>query len=269
MSEIAELFYPAIRWDASRGYEGERNAIELALKLGVGGFILFGGPSEQVAVLTENLHSKSRIPLLIGADLERGAGQQFAGETALPPLDPNNLYPTNAAVSQTNPPQQDLTAAEPATNLTLPNQGGTPALESGATRDYVVVRNDNFTTIARKFGLTPTAVAKANPGVNSTQLKVGQKLVIPASSSPAIAAANMTNGGENLYVIKTGDTLSKIATTHGTSVTELKSLNGLKTDRIKVGDKLKLPASRNAPATATPAATNPGTPTTPGGTGNI
>ena len=24
MSEIAELFYPAIRWDASRGYEGER-----------------------------------------------------------------------------------------------------------------------------------------------------------------------------------------------------------------------------------------------------
>jgi beta-glucosidase len=86
MSEIAELFYPAIRWDALRGYEGERDAIEVALKLGVGGFILFGGPSEQVVVLTEHLHSKSSIPLLLGADLERGAGQQFAGETALPPL---------------------------------------------------------------------------------------------------------------------------------------------------------------------------------------
>jgi beta-glucosidase-like glycosyl hydrolase len=86
MSEIAELFYPAIRWDALRGYEGEREAIEVALKLGVGGFIVFGGPSEQVVVLTEHLHAKSSIPLLIGADLERGAGQQFAGETALPPL---------------------------------------------------------------------------------------------------------------------------------------------------------------------------------------
>jgi len=86
MSEIAELFYPAIRWDAQHGYEGEREAIEIALKLGVGGFILFGGPSEQVVVLTEHLHSKSSIPLLIGADLERGAGQQFAGQTALPPL---------------------------------------------------------------------------------------------------------------------------------------------------------------------------------------
>ena len=86
MTEIAELFYPAIRWDASRGFEGQREAIDDALKLEVGGFILFGGPSEQVAVLTEHLHSKSRIPLLLGADLERGAGQQFAGQTALPPL---------------------------------------------------------------------------------------------------------------------------------------------------------------------------------------
>jgi beta-glucosidase len=86
MSEIAELFFPAIRWDATHGYEGQREAIDYALKLGVGGFILFGGPSEHVASLTEGLHSKSRIPLLIGADLERGAGQQFAGQTALPPL---------------------------------------------------------------------------------------------------------------------------------------------------------------------------------------
>jgi beta-glucosidase len=86
MSEIAELFYPAIRWDATHGYESQRAAIDEALKLGVGGFILFGGPSEHVASLTEDLHSKSRTALLIGADLERGAGQQFAGQTALPPL---------------------------------------------------------------------------------------------------------------------------------------------------------------------------------------
>ncbi len=86
MSEIAELFYPAIRWDATHGYESQRGAIDEALKLGVGGFILFGGPSEHVASLTEDLHSKSRVALLIGADLERGAGQQFAGQTALPPL---------------------------------------------------------------------------------------------------------------------------------------------------------------------------------------
>jgi len=86
MSRIAELFFPAIRWDEQHGYETQRAAIDQAIGLGVGGFILFGGPAEQVAALTGRLYSDSRTKLLVGADLERGAGQQFVGTTALPPL---------------------------------------------------------------------------------------------------------------------------------------------------------------------------------------
>src|SRR5690606_875867 len=55
-------------------------------ELGVGGFIFFGGTAEAVASLTKELHERSRVRLLIGADLERGAGQQFRGLTGLPPL---------------------------------------------------------------------------------------------------------------------------------------------------------------------------------------
>lgn len=86
MSDLAQLLMPAVRWDAARGFEGERAAIASALELGVGGFILFGGEQDAVRALTKELRAKSRIPLLIGADLERGAGQQFAGATGLPPL---------------------------------------------------------------------------------------------------------------------------------------------------------------------------------------
>ncbi|MDQ6718977.1 MAG: hypothetical protein M3Z17_11615 [Gemmatimonadota bacterium] len=86
MINPAALFYPAIRWDAQHGFESQRAAIAAALGLGVGGFILFGGPAEQVAQLTAQLHSNSKTKLLVGADLERGAGQQFHGATALPPL---------------------------------------------------------------------------------------------------------------------------------------------------------------------------------------
>ena len=85
MIDPAALFYPAIRWDAERGFESQHDAIDAALALGVGGFILFGGPAEHVTALTERLHSHSTRRLLIGADLERGPGQQFAGATALPP----------------------------------------------------------------------------------------------------------------------------------------------------------------------------------------
>jgi beta-glucosidase-like glycosyl hydrolase len=86
MTEIAQLLLPAIRWDAERGYEPARAMIDLALERGVGGFILFGGKADAVRELTADLRARSRLPLLIGADLERGAGQQFAGAIGLPPL---------------------------------------------------------------------------------------------------------------------------------------------------------------------------------------
>ena len=86
MSNVAELLLPAIRWDPDKGYEGSRDEIAHALDLGVGGFILFGGEEEAVRALTKELRAKSRVPLLIGSDLERGAGQQIVGATGLPPL---------------------------------------------------------------------------------------------------------------------------------------------------------------------------------------
>ncbi len=86
MIDVAQLLVPAIRWDDERGYEPERPAIEAALRLGVGGFILFGGTQDAVRALTRELRQRTRVPLLIAADMERGAGQQFAGATGLPPL---------------------------------------------------------------------------------------------------------------------------------------------------------------------------------------
>lgn len=86
MIDIAQLLLPAIRWDREKGFEASREAIDFALEKGVGGFIIFGGQRDKVKELTDDLRSRSRIPLLIGADLERGAGQQFAGCIGLPPL---------------------------------------------------------------------------------------------------------------------------------------------------------------------------------------
>jgi beta-glucosidase-like glycosyl hydrolase len=83
---VERLLFPAIRWDAEQGFQPARPMIEEALQLGVGGFIIFGGLADAVRELTAELHSRSTNPLLIGADLERGAGQQFRGATPLPPL---------------------------------------------------------------------------------------------------------------------------------------------------------------------------------------
>jgi beta-glucosidase-like glycosyl hydrolase len=86
VSDVAQLLLPALRWDTAVGWEKERPLIEKGLQLGVGGFILFGGVEDAVRSLTKEMRQRSRVPLLIGADLERGAGQQIAGATGLPPL---------------------------------------------------------------------------------------------------------------------------------------------------------------------------------------
>jgi beta-glucosidase-like glycosyl hydrolase len=82
---VGRLLLPAVRWDAENGFRGAWDALERALEDGVGGFILFGGEAGAVRDLTEELQSRSRHPLLIASDLERGAGQQFRGATPLPP----------------------------------------------------------------------------------------------------------------------------------------------------------------------------------------
>ncbi len=81
----AALVLPAIRWRDASGFAHEDAAITAALARGVGGFIIFGGPADAVRTLTSELRQRAGRPLLIAADLERGAGQQFEGLTEFPP----------------------------------------------------------------------------------------------------------------------------------------------------------------------------------------
>jgi LysM repeat protein len=48
---------------------------------------------------------------------------------------------------------------------------------------------------------------------------------------------------ETLYVVKSGDSLTRIAKAHGITVKALKAANGLEKDRIVVGAKLKIPTA--------------------------
>ncbi|MEO8448487.1 MAG: glycoside hydrolase family 3 N-terminal domain-containing protein [Gemmatimonadota bacterium] len=79
------LVCPALRWRPESGFRHEEERIAAALGAGVGGFIIFGGTAEAVAALTARLVDHAGRPLLLGADVERGAGQQFEGLTEFPP----------------------------------------------------------------------------------------------------------------------------------------------------------------------------------------
>ena len=48
------------------------------------------------------------------------------------------------------------------------------------------------------------------------------------------------------YIVKSGDTLSHIALQHQVSLTRLRGYNGLKTDRLRIGETLRIPPSRGS-----------------------
>jgi beta-glucosidase-like glycosyl hydrolase len=82
----ASLLIATLPWDREGGFAAARPRIADHLALGVGGVVIEGGEQDAVRALAKELQLKSRHPLLIAAELERGAGQTFAGATGLPPL---------------------------------------------------------------------------------------------------------------------------------------------------------------------------------------
>ncbi len=180
-----------------------------------------------------------------------------------PPVD------TNMAPAETNTNQPSMEASNPPVAPTPPEaaqqppptpapQPAPPAEQAPAPteNEYVIVKGDTLSKIAKANGVTVKAIEEANPGVEPTRLKVGQKLVIPAGGATAGATGMETaNGGGETYVIKSGDTLSRIARHFGVTVKAIQEANNLSSTKIFVGKKLIIPAKPEA-ATA-PANTPP------------
>jgi beta-glucosidase-like glycosyl hydrolase len=142
----ARLLLPALRWSPDGGFEGYRQTIEQGLELGVGGFILFNGDTEAVRALTSELHRRSRHPLLVASDLERGAGQQFRGATPLPPA---------AAIGSLGEPE----AAERAGELTAREARALGVNWIYAPVADVDMEPENPIIGSRAFGTQPEGVA--------------------------------------------------------------------------------------------------------------
>ncbi|MEI9865746.1 MAG: LysM peptidoglycan-binding domain-containing protein [Limisphaerales bacterium] len=195
--------------------------------------------------------SVSSLTVMLIQGCKREPAPETTETTPTIETNPPVMIDTNLPPMDTNPP-----AYVAPTNL--PVVVAPPVVEpTGA--EYTVVKGDFLDSIAKKHGVTLKALEAANPGVVPTKLKVGQKLVIPAggAATPAAVATDSTASspaGET-YVVKSGDTLTKIAKQFGTTYKALETANNLSTTKIKVGQKLKIPAKAGAvaPAPVTPA----------------
>lgn len=124
---------------------------------------------------------------------------------------------------------------------------------------YIVQRGDYLAKISKRYNIKVDAIKNLN-NLKGDVIKIGQKLKLPgkveigeqkepakASSKPAKAFAPYT-GATKEYVVKSGDTLGAIAYGNGINIRQLKQLNNLNGDMLKIGQKLKVPAAKVASA---------------------
>ena len=123
---------------------------------------------------------------------------------------------------------------------------------SGSGGWYRVRQGDTLEKIARRNGTTVRRLCQLN-GIKETKiLHPGDRLRVsgsaaskPSTSSQASPTSQTSTTSQasspSTYTVRSGDTLSKIAKRHGTTVRRLCELNGIKeTSTLRVGQKLKL-----------------------------
>lgn len=108
-------------------------------------------------------------------------------------------------------------------------------VEAPKSEIYVVRQGDTLSEIADRYGVGLSKLRAAN-GLRGNAIRIGQRLVIPATAKRLQEAASAKT-----HVVRSGDTLSAIARHYGTSVSAIQRANGMTGSSLRVGERLKLP----------------------------
>ena len=109
--------------------------------------------------------------------------------------------------------------------------------------DHKVKRGESLWLIARKYNVRIQDIVSINKLARAKYIRPGQILQIPADGYDTYRKTAMTksSGSQQIYyTVRYGDTLSEIAMIYRTSVRKIKKWNGLRSDRIYSGQKLKI-----------------------------
>lgn len=137
--------------------------------------------------------------------------------------------------------------------LKVPTTTETPT--PGEYTVYTVVPGDSLYKIASKYNTTVNAIVDYN-NLSSTNLSVGQKLLIPTTTP--------TGGSDyDTYTVVAGDSLYKIAQRYKTTVDNLMNINNLSSNLLSIGQKILVPktggtGSNNLPSVGISYTVKPG-----------
>jgi murein DD-endopeptidase MepM/ murein hydrolase activator NlpD len=117
---------------------------------------------------------------------------------------------------------------------------------------------ESLETLALKYGVPVAEIARANGISSPAQVTPGRALVIPKPAQVAYAApepipagaptapAAAVRGGDVITIVEPGQTLYGIARVHGVNPRDIMALNGMSSETVRVGQRLRIPAGGTA-----------------------
>jgi len=146
------------------------------------------------------------------------------------------------ALEAANPQIRDFNHIYPGQVIHLPGGGGSAS--SGGS--YTVRSGDTLSGIASSHGVSLSALLAANPQIsNPNRIYPGQVIHLPGGGSASSAPASRD------YTVRSGDTMSAIASRHGVSLSALLSANPqiANPNRIYPGQVVHIPGAGGAQST--------------------
>jgi membrane-bound lytic murein transglycosylase D len=138
-------------------------------------------------------------------------------------------------------PGQDLliTAAPTGMSTSTPTTLIAAREPRNSSDKHIVRRGDTLWSIARSHGVTMESIVSSNGLSSDDTLAVGQVLQIPGTATLASAQADAVETRSTTYVVRRGDTLSRIATKFRVRLADLLGWNDLSSRSvIKPGQRL-------------------------------
>ncbi|MFA0484444.1 N-acetylmuramoyl-L-alanine amidase [Vibrio sp. 10N.222.55.B11] len=109
---------------------------------------------------------------------------------------------------------------------------------TGSVSQHKVSRGESLSVVASKYGTSTQTLMKFN-NLKSSSLAIGQVLKIPGSASTS-SSSSAVKTKTITHTVKSGEYLGKIASRYKVSVADIKRENRLKSETVRVGQKLRI-----------------------------
>ncbi|WP_406621588.1 LysM peptidoglycan-binding domain-containing protein [Bacillus atrophaeus] len=134
--------------------------------------------------------------------------------------------------------------------------GSTLFAGAASAQSVKVKKGDTLWGLSKKYGTSINSIKSENK-LKSDIIYIGQTLSVNGKSSST--SSSSSSSSSSTYKVVSGDSLWKISKKYSMTINELKKLNGLKTDLIRIGQVLKVKGSSSNQSSSNVSASKPST----------